>query len=144
MNQNCILISHLLLQNKTVRASAPDCIGKSGETAWACLRQAHAKVSEMPTSSIIVSLYYQTRTYYQNRKIIKYQGAYFSLVKPYLEHPPFFGLIAGGWAIANGVKDIYHTDLNHIRSLALLLGVLSIFIMYIFAAQIYGFKIGYS
>ena len=54
MNQNCILISHLLLQNKTVRASAPDCIGKSGETAWACLRQAHAKVSEMPTSSIIV------------------------------------------------------------------------------------------
>jgi 4-amino-4-deoxy-L-arabinose transferase-like glycosyltransferase len=79
---------------------------------------------------------------YQNRKIIKYQGAYFSLVKPYLEHPPFFGLIAGGWAIANGVKDIYHTDLNHIRSLALLLGVLSIFIMYIFAAQIYGFKIG--
>jgi len=79
---------------------------------------------------------------YENRKVIKYQGAYFTLVKPYLEHPPLFGLVAGGWAMLNGATDILHTNLEQIRGLALLLGVLSVFMVYIFAAEVYGVKIG--
>lgn len=79
---------------------------------------------------------------YKNKKLIVYQKANFVLVKPYLEHPPLFGLVAGSFAIASGVNDMYHVDLFHIRKLALLLGVLSIFILYVFAAQVYGFKIG--
>src|SRR3989344_8727065 len=62
---------------------------------------------------------------YEKRKLIVYQKAYFYLVKPYLEHPPLFGLVAGSFALVSGVKDIYHVDLQHIRGLALLLGVLS-------------------
>ncbi len=79
---------------------------------------------------------------YSDRKVIKYQGAYFALVKPYLEHPPLFGLVAGSFALVSGVKDMMQVDLAHIRNLALLLGVLSIFMVYIFAAEIYDYKIG--
>lgn len=79
---------------------------------------------------------------YKDKKLIVYQKANFVLVKPYLEHPPFFGLVAGSYAIFSGVKDMFHVDLNHIRGLALILGVLSIFLIYIFAAEVYGYKIG--
>ncbi len=79
---------------------------------------------------------------YKERKHIVYQEANFFLVKPYLEHPPLFGLIVGSYALTNGVKDIYDVDLQHIRGLALLLGVLSIFILYVFAAEVYDYKIG--
>ena len=79
---------------------------------------------------------------YKQKKLIVYQKANFVLVKPYLEHPPLFGLVAGTFALLTGTKDMFHVDLNHIRGLALILGVLSIFLVYIFAAQVYDYKIG--
>src|SRR3990167_5334247 len=60
--------SHLLLQNKTVRASAPNFPNppaKSGETAWAALCAPHSAVPSKPLSSILVSVLYQARTYFQ-------------------------------------------------------------------------------
>ena len=62
--------SNLLLGEKTVRASAPAFLhspAKSGQTEWACLRHAHSLVSKKPLSTILVSLLYQVRTYFQNR-----------------------------------------------------------------------------
>ena len=62
--------SHLLLGEKTIRPAEggnPNSFGKSGETAWACLRHAHSLVGSQPLSSILVSLLYQTRTYFQNK-----------------------------------------------------------------------------
>ena len=47
--------SNLLLQNKSVRASAPNfenSLANSGETAWACLRHAHSFVNSKPESFI--------------------------------------------------------------------------------------------
>jgi len=79
---------------------------------------------------------------YKERKQVTYQKANFFLVKPYLEHPPLFGLVAGSYALLNGAKSMFELNLYHIRGLALLLGVLSIFILYVFAAQVYGFKVG--
>ena len=60
-----LLISHLLLGEKTVRASAPnsdsfladspaDSGQNSGETQWACLRHAHALARSEPLSSVLV------------------------------------------------------------------------------------------
>ncbi len=49
--------SNLLLQNKTVRASAPhfpNSLANSGQTAWACLRHAHSLVSISDESQIVV------------------------------------------------------------------------------------------
>lgn len=79
---------------------------------------------------------------YENKKAIIYQKTHFVLVKPYLEHPPLFGLVAGSYALINGAKDMFDVDISRIRGLALILGVLSIFILYIFAAEVYGYKIG--
>ena len=79
---------------------------------------------------------------YENKKAIIYQKTHFVLVKPDLEHPPFFGLVAGSYALINGAKDMFDIDISRIRGLALILGVLSIFILYIFAAEVYGYKIG--
>ena len=79
---------------------------------------------------------------YKNSKSIIYQKVPFVLVKPYLEHPPLFGLVAGSYALANGANSMFDVDLFKIRGLALILGVLSIFILYVFAAQVYGYKIG--
>jgi len=62
--------SNLLLGEKQVRASAPAFLNspaKSGQTEWACLRHAHSLVSKKPLSTILVSLLYQVRTYFQNK-----------------------------------------------------------------------------
>ncbi len=62
--------SHLLLGEKILRPAEggnPNSLAKTGETAWACLRHAHSLVGSQPLSSILVSLLYQTRTYFQNK-----------------------------------------------------------------------------
>lgn len=69
-------------------------------------------------------------------------GAAFWLVQPYLEHPPLFGLFAGSWAILSGARDMYNIDLLHIRPFSLLLGVFSILMIYLFARELYGYKVG--
>jgi 4-amino-4-deoxy-L-arabinose transferase-like glycosyltransferase len=79
---------------------------------------------------------------YTQAKSITYQKVPFVLVKPYLEHPPVFGLVAGSYALFNGANGMFDVNLQKIRGLALILGVLSIFILYVFAAQVYGYKIG--
>ena len=60
-----LLISNLLLGEKTLRACAPnsdsfladslaDSGRNSGETQWACLRHAHALARSEPLSSVLV------------------------------------------------------------------------------------------
>lgn len=78
---------------------------------------------------------------YNNRKHLIYQGAAFWIVKPYLEHPPVFGLVAGGFAILNGAKDMYHVTLSNIRPLSLILGTFSIFMVFLLSKEIYGRKV---
>ena len=59
--------SHLLLSQKTLRASAltfPNSVANSGETAWAALRAAHASYASNPASFVLEPLYYQARTYF--------------------------------------------------------------------------------
>jgi 4-amino-4-deoxy-L-arabinose transferase-like glycosyltransferase len=79
---------------------------------------------------------------YEERTHLIYQGAAFWIVKPYLEHPPFFGLVAGSFAILNGTADMYDVTLEKIRPLALLLGMISIFLVFIIAKSLYGIKVG--
>lgn len=78
---------------------------------------------------------------YKNRKYLIYQGAAFWLVKPYLEHPPLFGLVAGGFALLNGVKDMYGVTLDKIRPLSLILGGLSIVMIFLLANELYGERV---
>ena len=67
-----------------------------------------------------------------------FEGARFWIVTPYLEHPPLFGLIAGGYAIMNGIHSMQDVTLPKIRPLAIFLGVASIFLLFILVRQVYG------
>jgi len=65
-----LLILHLLLAERKVRVAAgdaPNSFGKMGGNQWAALCAAHNSVSEKLLSSVLVSLFYQARTYFQNR-----------------------------------------------------------------------------
>lgn len=79
---------------------------------------------------------------YNNRYHLKYQGATFWIVTPYLEHPPLFGLIAGSFALISGAKDMYDVTLGKIRPLAIILGGFSIFMVFILSKEIYGKAVG--
>lgn len=77
---------------------------------------------------------------YTHREHLIYQKAAFWIVRPYLEHPPLFGLIAGSFALLNGAKDMYHVKLENIRPLALILGTLAIGALFVLAQELYGKK----
>jgi len=62
--------SNLSLGEKLVRASAPKILnsfGKFGGNPWDALRASRILASQKPSSSILVSLLYQVRTYFQNK-----------------------------------------------------------------------------
>jgi len=62
--------SNLLLGEKTVRACAPKILnsfGKMGGNQWDALRASHYLALKKPIRSVLVSLLYQVRTYFQNR-----------------------------------------------------------------------------
>ncbi len=80
---------------------------------------------------------YEKRTHY-----VAPAGARFWLVEPYLEHPPLFGLVAGGYAVFRGARDMYDVSFGVIREFALLLGASAIVMVYVFASRIYGVNVG--
>jgi hypothetical protein len=65
-----LLISHLLLGEKTVRLAegeSSNSFGKMGGNQWDALRASHQLALKKPLSSVLVCLLYQARTYFQNR-----------------------------------------------------------------------------
>jgi len=65
-----LLISNLLLGEKTVRPAeggTPNSFGKIGGNQWDALRVSHLLASKKPFSSFVVRLFYQIRTYFQNK-----------------------------------------------------------------------------
>src|SRR3989344_2897814 len=74
---------------------------------------------------------------YSNREFLIYRKTSFFIVKPYLEHPPLFGILAGSFAILNGAKDMYDVDIKTIRPLSLALGLISIVLLFLLVKEIY-------
>lgn len=79
---------------------------------------------------------------YKQRKEIRFQTVPFILVTPYLEHPPLFGLVAGGYALLNGAHNMMDISIHKIRGLALFLGLLSTFAVFLLASKLYGRGVG--
>jgi hypothetical protein len=75
---------------------------------------------------------------YTERKHLIYQGASFWIVTPYLEHPPLFGLVAGASALVSGAHDMHSVNLHNMRKLPLILGMLSIAMVFILTKALYG------
>lgn len=70
------------------------------------------------------------------------QGAHFVLVKPYLEHPPLFGLVAGAFAKIRGVNTFDDVTIAKIRPLGLVMGIVSIFAVFLLTSAVYGNSVG--
>jgi 4-amino-4-deoxy-L-arabinose transferase-like glycosyltransferase len=81
-------------------------------------------------------------SHYPHFELKKFQGAWVRLVTPYLEHPPLFGLLAGGFALLTGSKNLFDITLSQIRILSLIIGVTTIFLVYLLAKKLYGQKVG--
>lgn len=79
---------------------------------------------------------------YENAHSIIYQQTHFRIVEPFLEHPPVFGLISGGFALMSGARDMYDVNISHIRPLALILGSLSILFIFLLTTTLYGRSTG--
>lgn len=77
---------------------------------------------------------------YENFEQIYYQEAHFRIVTPFLEHPPLFGLVAGSFAMLNGVNDMLKIHISDIRPLALFLGVISIGLVFLLTKELYDKK----
>lgn len=75
---------------------------------------------------------------YKAREDIIYQKTAFTIVKPYLEHPPLFGLVAGSFSMLNGTRDIFEITIQRIRPLALGLGLLSVLMVFLLSKEIFG------
>lgn len=70
------------------------------------------------------------------------QGTHFVLVKPYLEHPPLFGLVAGTFAKMRGVQTFDDVTITKIRPLGLVMGLVSIVAVFLLASAVYGNGVG--
>ena len=80
---------------------------------------------------------YTDFTYYKNP-----DHTTFRLVRPYLEHPPFFGLIVGLSQTVQGITEFDKVDVRSIRPLAFVIGIVSIGAAYFFASSFYNWRIG--
>jgi 4-amino-4-deoxy-L-arabinose transferase-like glycosyltransferase len=60
----------------------------------------------------------------------------FRLVTPWFDHPPLFGLIIGLASLLGGAKTFFDCQLSVMRIPALILGILSIFLVYLLALQL--------
>lgn len=133
-NISLILIAIIILLGFLLRIYKFDSVPRIGATfdefAWTWLGMSILD-GDTPMS-------WSPHSQYEYRKQVHYMGAWFLLVKPYLEHPPLFGLIAGGFAKLNGVSDIFLVTTYKIRPLAIGMGVSSIFLLYIFIKNLYG------
>ncbi len=79
---------------------------------------------------------------YEEYKLIRFQNTPFRVVTPFLEHPPVFGIVAGFFALMNGADSMYDVSLQKIRPLAVVLGLLSILLVFLLTKNIYGYKTG--
>lgn len=85
-----------------------------------------------PTSWSPHKAYRETQEYYNSK------GTHFTLVTPYIEHPPLFGLLAGGFARLRGVRSFDQVTIQKTRPLALALGAASMIAVFLFAQAVYG------
>ncbi len=132
-----LIFLSILLIGFTLRAdnltSAPRLGATFDEFAWTWLGMSLIQ-DKVPSSWSPHDLYINHREH----KV--YLNAKFWIVKPYLEHPPFFGLVAGSFAIARGVDGMFDVTLDKIRPLALIMGLASIIALFLLVKEIYDEK----
>lgn len=77
---------------------------------------------------------------YQNKYYLKANDTLYSIVTPYFDHPPLFGLLTGAFALLNGEREFSKVKLSTIRLVPVILGSFSIVLLFILCQSLYGFK----
>ncbi|MFZ5845408.1 MAG: ArnT family glycosyltransferase [Patescibacteria group bacterium] len=75
---------------------------------------------------------------YQDRFDLTVDGLYFPLVKPYLDHPPLFGLLVGGWARLAGEHTYSEVKLATIRLLPVIFSAVTGFLVFLIGRKLFG------
>lgn len=78
---------------------------------------------------------------YPKRDIVVYWEATYPLVSPWLEKPPLYSLIAGGWVLANGAKDLFDVRLSVLRVLPITISFFTIILVGLLAKNFFGEKV---
>lgn len=79
---------------------------------------------------------------YKDRFDLTVDKLYFPIVKPYLDHPPLFGLLVGGWSLLFGQDSFAKIQLQTIRLIPIILSVFSSYFVFLIGRRLYGFKEG--
>ncbi|OGM25906.1 hypothetical protein A3D00_02220 [Candidatus Woesebacteria bacterium RIFCSPHIGHO2_02_FULL_38_9] len=66
----------------------------------------------------------------------------FAIDKPWFDHPPFFGLITGGYSYLKGARDFIDARTFLIRRPMLKIGILTTVLIFILGYKLYGSKTG--
>ena len=67
---------------------------------------------------------------YPGVSLLAINGATYPIVHPWLDHPPLFSLLMGGWAWVRGARDLADVTPEMIRPVAIALSTLSIALLY--------------
>ena len=70
--------------------------------------------------------------------ILQANGTTYCVVHPWLSHPPLFSLLVGGWAYLSGARDLGAVTVSMIRPVAIVLGLLSMFLAYVLGRRTLG------
>lgn len=67
---------------------------------------------------------------------VEWQGDFYKLVTPWLDHPPLFSLLPGAAALAGGALHYFDCTLSIIRIPSLILGIASLPLLYVLSLRI--------
>jgi uncharacterized membrane protein len=65
-------------------------------------------------------------------------GELYHIVHPWLNHPPLFALLVGGWAYILGARELDDVTVAMIRPVAIVLGLLSMYLAYVLGRRTLG------
>ncbi len=79
---------------------------------------------------------------YINRTNLTIDKLYYSIVRPYLDHPPLYGLLVGAWALIMGQSTFEEVTLSIIRLVPITLSLVSLCFVFILGKSLYGYWVG--
>lgn len=62
----------------------------------------------------------------------------FTINKPWFDHPPFFGLLVGGYAYVKGVRDFKDASVIILRRPMIIIGVISVLFVFLITYELFG------
>jgi len=81
-------------------------------------------------------------TAYKNLQHLTINNLYFPIVYPYFDHPPFAGIIVGGWSILFGQDSFVEVKLKTVRLVPIFLSTASQLLVFLLGWKIFNFKTG--